>query len=238
MPMHLFANDSGSLPLGRRSGNSRVFLICGQVCSEIISPEEEAVIIEKFSFHALYNACLLHFKNENPATIPRSQRSYFASKRHAKDRLSSTVYISQPSSHSSIPSHHEAGPSPFVPLTSMSTTGSTPASKSTMRAGFGVVTGCTFNFRIARLIPSNVVRSLISIVLARSLMAFRPIFSWRSCHPASSPATTCCVYRSSLPNSSASSFVLLTFSSFSSFSRCRVSSSKPRGQRVERDNEL
>ena len=95
-----------------------------------------------------------------------------------------------------------------------------------------------FSFRIARFIPSNVVRSLMSMPLARSLIAFLPIFSCRSCQPANSPATTCCVYLNSLPNSSASSLVLRTLSSFSSLRRWRVSSRRPSGQRVEREREL
>jgi len=102
----------------------------------------------------------------------------------------------------------------------------------------GLITGTTFNFLIALCIPSKVVRSWISIPLASSLIALLPIFSCKSCQPANSAATTCCVYLNSLPTSSASSFVLLTLSSFSSFKRWRVSSRRPRGQRVDREREL
>lgn len=76
-----------------------------------------------------------------------------------------------------------------------------------------------FSFLIALFIPSNVERSLINMARAKSLIAFRPIFSCRSCQPANSAATTPCVYRSSLPNSLTSSLVLRTLSSFSSFRR-------------------
>ena len=102
----------------------------------------------------------------------------------------------------------------------------------------GAVTGVIFSFLIARFMPSSVVRSLISMAFAKSLIAFRPIFSWRSCHPANSAATTCCVYRNSLPSSSISSLIRRTLSSFSSFKRWRVSSRRPSGQRVEREREL
>jgi hypothetical protein len=124
---------------------------------------------------------------------------------------------------------------PLIPLTSISTY----APESTgIGAGFTGAISPFFNLRMARRIPSSVVFSRISIPLAKSRIARRPIFSCKSCHPANSLATTCCVYLSSCPNSSVSSFALRTLSSFSSFKRCRVSSSSPSGQRVERDREL
>lgn len=90
--------------------------------------------------------------------------------------------------------------------------------------------------------PSNLILSATTIPRASSRTALRPIFSCMSLHPASSPATVCCAYRSSLVRRPASSSLRRAFSSFSSFCRCRVSSStgrlRPSGQRDARLSEL
>lgn len=89
----------------------------------------------------------------------------------------------------------------------------------------------------ARIIPSSFIRSWTTMPRANSRMARLPIFSCRSCHPASSPATVCCVYRSSLARLSASSRDLRARSSFSSYNRCLVSSNSPSGH-LDRFSEL
>lgn len=91
-------------------------------------------------------------------------------------------------------------------------------------------------------IPSNRILSPTTIPLAKSRIALLPIRSCISLQPASSPATVCCAYLSSLHRASASPSLRRAFSSRSSFCRCRVSSStgrlSPSGQRDERLSEL
>lgn len=84
-------------------------------------------------------------------------------------------------------------------------------------------------FRSALIMPSNFILSCTTIPRANSRIARRPSLSCSSCHPASSPATVCCVYRSSFAMLAASSRDFRARSSFSSYSLCLVSSKSPKG---------